>query len=140
MKNIHTLWVATALFALAGCSTTGIRFLDEMKAQCCAIEQSATKQSANSSAEPVAPSRTTLAPGQIKVSDDAGDVVVQTVDFRPGMSSATVERLAKRFGCSGSVGAGLVTEKGPVEIYRMKCDNGTSFVAQCELRQCRPMR
>lgn len=68
------------------------------------------------------------------------EVVIQTVEFRPGVSSATVERLAKRFGCEGDKGAGLLTDKGPVEVYRMRCNNGTTFMAQCELRQCRPMR
>jgi hypothetical protein len=67
-------------------------------------------------------------------------LVIQTVEFRPGISSSSVERLAKRFGCEGSKGAGLITEKGPVEVYRVRCDNGTTFMAQCELRQCRPMR
>jgi hypothetical protein len=67
-------------------------------------------------------------------------VEVQKVEFHSGVSSATVERLGRRFGCTGTSGAGLVTDKGPVEVYRMKCDNGTTFMAQCELRQCRPMR
>jgi hypothetical protein len=146
MRNIQALWVATTLFILAGCSSTGIKFLDEMAAQCCATEQSARsssdamKQAAEAAESSAASSRNTSVPGQIKINDGAGDVVIQTVDFRPGMSSTTVERLAKRFGCTGTVGAGLVTDKGPVEVYRMKCDNGTTFMAQCELRQCRPMR
>jgi hypothetical protein len=84
--------------------------------------------------------RNGAATGDIKFNDGEGDVTLQTVDFRPGTSSATVERLAKRFGCTGSTGAGLITDKGPIEVYRMKCDNGTTFMAQCELRQCRPMR
>ena len=67
-------------------------------------------------------------------------VAVQTVEFRPGISSATVERLAYAEQCRGGQGAGLVTEKGPVEIYRMACDNGKVFMARCELRQCKPMR
>jgi hypothetical protein len=77
---------------------------------------------------------------RIAVNDGAGNVIVEKVEFRPGVSSSTVERLARRFGCAGSTGAGLITEKGPVEVYRMQCDNGTTFIAQCELRQCRPMR
>jgi hypothetical protein len=81
-----------------------------------------------------------LPAGAVKIKDEAGTVVVQKVEFRSGVSSATVERLARRFGCVGSNGAGLVTEKGPIEVYRMQCDNGTTFLAQCELRQCRPMR
>lgn len=77
---------------------------------------------------------------QIIIQDNVGYVVVQKVKFSPGVSSSTVERLAKRFGCTGSTGAGLITAKGPLEIYRMACDNGTTFMAQCELRQCRPAR
>lgn len=143
MKNIQRLWMVIALFVLAGCSATGIRFIDTMTGKCCASAQSADAQAAatRQATENSASSRSaTAGSGQIKIDDGAGDVVIQTVDFRPGMSSATVERLAKRFGCDGAVGAGLITEKGPVEIYRMKCDNGTIFMAQCELRQCRPMR
>jgi hypothetical protein len=83
--------------------------------------------------------RSAAAPDRIKVQDAAGIVEVQKVEFRPGVSSVSVERLAKRFACSGA-GAGLITEKGPVEVYRMQCDNGTTFLAKCELRQCRPMR
>jgi hypothetical protein len=81
-----------------------------------------------------------LPPGSVSIHDQDGTAVVQKVEFRSGVSSATVERLGQRFGCTGTSGAGLVTEKGPVEVYRMQCDNGTTFMAQCELRQCRPMR
>jgi hypothetical protein len=77
---------------------------------------------------------------RIIVNDGAGSVVVQKVEVRPGVSSVTVERLARSAGCAGSRGAGLITEKGPVEIYRMQCDNGVTFMAKCELRQCKPMR
>ena len=67
---------------------------------------------------------------RITIQDEEGTVEVQKVEFRPGVSSATVERLARRFGCTGSMGAGLVTNKGPVEVYLMKCDNGTTYMAQ----------
>lgn len=77
---------------------------------------------------------------RVSIQDENGSAVVQKVEFRSGVSSASVERLAKRFGCTGRAGAALVTEKGPVEVYRLHCDNGTTFLAQCELRQCRPMR
>ena len=66
-------------------------------------------------------------------------VPVEKVEFRPGVSSATVERLANAEECRGGRGAGLVTERGPVEIYRMSCSNGKVFMARCELRQCKPM-
>ena len=77
---------------------------------------------------------------RLTIQDEVGIVEVQKVPFRSGVSSATVERMAKQFGCTGNAGAGLLTEKGPVEVYRMQCDNGTTFMAQCELRQCHPMR
>lgn len=64
---------------------------------------------------------------------------IETVPFRSGVSSATVERLARQAGCTGSQGAGLVSEPGPVEVYRMRCDGGRTFLARCELRQCVPM-
>jgi len=66
-------------------------------------------------------------------------VEVQKVEFRPGISSATVERLAKAQSCQGGLGAGLVSQQGPVEVYRMACDNGKVFLARCELRQCTAM-
>ena len=67
-------------------------------------------------------------------------VVIEKLAFRAGKSSATVEKMAKKQACSGGVGAGLVTSPGPVEVYRMVCDNGKVFLAKCELRQCKPMR
>jgi hypothetical protein len=63
-------------------------------------------------------------------------VPIERVQFRSGVSSATVERLAKDAGCSGGIGAGLVSEPGPVEMYRMVCGDGKVFMARCEMRQC----
>lgn len=77
---------------------------------------------------------------RIQIQDADGSAVVQKVEFRSGVSSATVERLAKSYGCTGRTGAALITAKGPVEVYRLQCDTGTTFLAQCELRQCRRMR
>jgi hypothetical protein len=68
-----------------------------------------------------------------------GGVEIQKVEFRPGVSSATVEQLARFESCRGGYGAGLLTQSGPVEIYRMACDNGKVFMAKCELRQCKQM-
>ena len=64
---------------------------------------------------------------------------VETIPFRTGVSSATVEKLAKQQGCTGGQGAGLITQPGPVEVYRMRCESGKVFMARCELRQCRQM-
>ncbi len=65
---------------------------------------------------------------------------IELVPFRSGVSSAVVERLARQHGCTGGQGAGLVSEPGPVEIYRMACDGGRVFLARCELRQCAVLR
>ena len=66
-------------------------------------------------------------------------LVIQRVPFRAGISSATVEKLARQQSCTGGLGAGLVTAAGPVEVYRMVCGDGKVFMARCELRQCKPM-
>ena len=70
---------------------------------------------------------------------DADGVPIERVPFRAGVSSVTVENMARQQGCVGGVGAGLMTEPGPVEVYRMICDNGKVFRAKCEMRQCKAM-
>jgi hypothetical protein len=81
--------------------------------------------------------RTTAADGTPLARVDG--VEIEKVPFRPGVSSATVEVLAKQRGCTGGWGAGLVSEAGPVEIYRMTCESGKVFMARCELKQCKAM-
>ncbi|MEC4722157.1 hypothetical protein RY831_23605 [Noviherbaspirillum sp. CPCC 100848] len=127
---ILSLVAAVALTGLTGCSS---------------FSSSSVKDASQTASEPSAKSSSRHA-GQaangnrVQVQDDAGTVVVEKVEFKSGISSATVERLAREHGCVGSGGAGLMTEKGPVEVYRMQCENGKAFLARCELRQCRPMR
>ena len=70
---------------------------------------------------------------------DENGVPIERIAFRPGVSSVTVERLGKLRSCISSEGAGLVTEPGPVEVYRMVCEGGKVFMARCELRQCTAM-
>ncbi|ALK98451.1 hypothetical protein AB595_06530 [Massilia sp. WF1] len=70
---------------------------------------------------------------------DADGTPIQKLPFRIGVSSATVEKMARQQSCTGGQGASLVTEPGPVEVYRMQCENGKIFMARCELRQCRQM-
>jgi hypothetical protein len=70
---------------------------------------------------------------------DANGAPIERIAFRPGVSSVTVEKLAKQRACGNNEGAGLVTEPGPVEVYRMVCDSGKVFMARCELRQCKAM-
>jgi hypothetical protein len=69
---------------------------------------------------------------------DANGVPIERVPYRVGVSSVTVEQLARQHACVGQ-GAGLVTEPGPVEVYRLQCGDGKVFMARCELRQCRKM-
>jgi hypothetical protein len=80
---------------------------------------------------PVAPAAPVAAP--------AAAPAVETIPFRTGVSSATVEKMAKQQGCTGGPGAGLITQPGPVEVYRMRCEDGKVFMARCELRQCKQM-
>jgi len=70
---------------------------------------------------------------------DAGGAPIERVPYRVGVSSATVEQLARQHACTGTGGAGLVTAEGPIEVYRMQCADGRVFMARCELRQCRKM-
>jgi hypothetical protein len=127
MMRLIPIAVLTMSTLLAGCSSMSGLFGDEAA-------------SSSASAAPVSRQASRTAANVVQVQDEAGSVAVQKVGYRAGVSSAAVERLARKFGCEGNNGAGLVTEKGPVEVYRMRCENGTSFLAQCELRQCRPMR
>ena len=70
---------------------------------------------------------------------DAGGVQIERIPYRVGVSSSTVEQLARQYACASTQGAGLVTDEGPVEVYRMQCADGKVFMARCELRQCRKM-
>jgi hypothetical protein len=64
-------------------------------------------------------------------------VKVERVPFEIGVSSATVERIAKQNSCETTLGAGLLYRKGPVEVYRVDCKDGREIKARCELRQCK---
>ena len=70
---------------------------------------------------------------------DANGAPIEKIAFVPGVSSVTVEKMAAAQSCKGGEGAALVTPAGPVEVYRMRCDNGRVFMARCELRQCKQM-
>jgi hypothetical protein len=87
---------------------------------------------------PQAPDAPELAVTPAAGANDAG-TPIEKIPFRIGVSSATVERLARQQACTGGQGAGLITAPGPVEVYRMQCENGKIFMARCELRQCRQM-
>ena len=85
---------------------------------------------------PVAAVKPAAAPGLT----DPNGTPIERVPFRVGESSSTVEKMARQQGCVSGQGAGLVTEAGPVEVYRMRCEEGAMrgkvFMARCELRQC----
>ena len=83
-------------------------------------------------------------PGYATEAGDLAGANIERVPFRAGVSTVTVENMAKKEGCWGTQGAGLMTPPGPVEVYRLICDNGAVYTAKCELRQCKrlpsPMR
>lgn len=89
--------------------------------------------------QPVPPAPVAAAPAKPAGLVDADGTPIQKLPFRLGVSSNTVEKLARQQACTGGQGAGLVTDPGPVEVYRMQCDNGKVFMARCEMRQCRQM-
>lgn len=61
---------------------------------------------------------------------------IEKVPFELGVSSVTVERIAKQNSCHSKKGAGLLYKKGPVEVYRVECEDGREIKARCEMRQC----
>lgn len=83
------------------------------------------------------PALAVVAPAASQAAADGAPI--ERVPFRIGVSSATVEKLAREHACRSGQGAGLVTEPGPIEVYRVRCDDGKVFMARCELRQCRKM-
>jgi hypothetical protein len=124
MKRV--LLLSVSVLVLAGCaslSTLNWRVWDRPPAQVTAVK----------------PKTSILGPDGQPIQMVDG-VPIERVEFRSGVSSATVERLAKEANCTGGIGAGLVSEPGPVEMYRMVCGNGQVFLARCEMRQCAPVK
>ena len=78
-------------------------------------------------------------PAVVALAASTDVTAIQRTPFKVGESSHTVEKLAKAQACTSTQGAGLVTEPGPIEVYRMQCQNGQVFMARCELRQCKKM-
>jgi len=72
--------------------------------------------------------------------DAVAAIDMKKIEFKLGLSSYTVEKIAKQHGCESKDGAGLITENGPVEVYRLNCQDGSVYLARCELRQCAPMQ
>lgn len=128
MKRLPLVLVLVSAISMAACSSMT------------AATGKAKPASAAGKVAPTVAAGTETAADRVSIHDANGSAEVWKVKFRVGVSSATVEHLGRRFGCVGKAGAGLITEKGPVEVYRMECDNGTTFMAECELRQCRPLR
>ncbi|MES2019315.1 MAG: hypothetical protein V4484_22720 [Pseudomonadota bacterium] len=71
---------------------------------------------------------------------DANGTPLERIPFRAGVSTVSVEIMAKQVGCVGGQGAGLITPQGPVEMYRMICENNQVYMARCEFRQCKAMK
>lgn len=88
-------------------------------------------------AAPAAPAPLHSAPAPGLTAGDGAPI--ERIPFHTGVSSATIERMARDQACAGGPGAGLITEPGPVEVYRMQCADGKVFMARCEMRQCRQM-
>ncbi|HEU4777150.1 MAG TPA: hypothetical protein VFS95_10015 [Telluria sp.] len=80
-----------------------------------------------------------VAPATAAPTVDANGQPIEYIPFRAGVSSVTVENMAKKEGCTGGQGAGLTSPAGPVETYRMVCDNKRVYTARCEMRQCKAM-
>lgn len=74
---------------------------------------------------------------QLTVRGGNTDVPIETIPFAIGVSSTTVERLAKQQSCESRLGAGVLFSDGPRERYRISCEDGRALLALCELRQCR---
>ena len=70
---------------------------------------------------------------------DANGAPMARIPFRAGVSTVTVENMAKAVGCVGGQGAGLITPQGPVETYQMVCADRRVFMAKCEFRQCKAL-
>ena len=88
---------------------------------------------------PMTPDRASWTAPAPTLLTDANGAPIEKVPFVLGVSSRTVEKMAAAQACKGDEGAALVTPVGPVEVYRMRCDNGRVFMARCELRQCKQM-
>lgn len=137
MKRSFVLLLSALL--LSACANYSCRKVDPKadaaRAKAAATEALAAKAAAAAAAPKVV--ATPASDGTARVTMNG--VEIEKVEFRVGVSSATVEQLARQQACVGGVGAGLLTAPGPVEVYRMACDNGKIFMARCELRQCKPM-
>jgi hypothetical protein len=70
---------------------------------------------------------------------DADGVEIQRVAYRGGVSAYSVQKLANENGCRPSTPAALLTAPGPVEVYRLTCESGQVYMAQCAQRQCRKL-
>jgi hypothetical protein len=116
MRSVIQSIMSVALFlSLAGCAALQGMFASNRPAAADAVPSAA-----------VAPAST--------------EPQIQTIPFLAGISSMTVEKLALQYGCSAKKGAALITDKGPVEVYRMACDDERILLVKCELRQCKAMR
>lgn len=54
-----------------------------------------------------------------------------------GTQSYTLEKIAAQQGCKSEQGAELLRDDGPIERYKITCQNGKTVYAYCEYRECR---
>jgi len=83
------------------------------------------------------PAWTPVAAVAAEPTTDASGQPIERIPFRAGVSTVTVENLFKQQGCVGGTGAGLTTPAGPIEVYRMVCEDKRVLMARCEMRQCK---
>jgi hypothetical protein len=100
----------------------------------------AVVQAAPAAAVTVAPARETATHEAPTTRTLTQPVEVQKTEFILGVSSNSVEKLARQSGCESAQGAGLISEPGPLETYSVQCRDGRVFLARCELRQCDPLQ
>lgn len=130
LRSPPTENTATSVAPVGDSSSSGVSWMSHLRSK--------PPENTAKYVEPAkAPASTVASDGTPRV--DINGVPIEKVTFRAGVSSATVERMAKQHACTGGLGAGLITEPGPVEVYRMVCEDGKVFMARCELRQCKPM-
>ncbi len=132
MKRLFLVVLSVAV--LSGCSTYNrLRSNNVAKRP---VPQAMPQKASAATQQPGTPAGT---PTGTPILTDADGAEIERVPFRAGVSTVTVENMAKKEGCWGLQGAGLMTPPGPVEVYRLICDNGAVYMAKCELRQCKRM-
>ena len=69
--------------------------------------------------------------------NNAGASNPEKAQIKIGPSAIALEKMARHKGCEPVLGAELISQNGPVEVYEIKCVNGQVLGANCEYRQCK---